>query len=64
LQVIAYKLAIANKVQDIPHFWNVNEKAGIGWTRGFLSFFSIKGRTPASKTWKLSYVILRKSLVS
>ena len=36
MQVIAYKLAIANKDQDIPHFWNVNEKAGIEWLRGFL----------------------------
>ena len=36
LQVIAYKLAIANKFQDIPHSWNVNEKACIDWTRGFL----------------------------
>ena len=36
MQVLAYKLAIANKVQDIPHSWNVNEKTGIDWTRGFL----------------------------
>ena len=49
MQVLAYKLAISNKVQDIPHSWNVNEKAGIDWTRGFLDRHKeISLRTPES----------------
>ena len=36
LQILTYKLAVANEVEDIPQSWTKNEKAGIDWAKGFL----------------------------
>ena len=47
LRRLAYRMAVANKVTNIPLSWAKDEMAGFDWARGFLSRNnSISLRTP------------------